>query len=186
MFATAVAGCAGTGEVRYTATADVSTPALVEVQPGVQVVRDYDEPVFYSEGVYWRYNGGVWYRSPTYNRGWIRVEAPPVAIRRVDRPERYVHYRGDAEVRADQRAINRDNREIRQDSRDLTQDKEQLARDREAIDRDNARGDKAAVERDTARYQRDLREYEKNRGEYNKDTERRNEMEREKRRDEQK
>ena len=87
-----VAGCTGTGSVQYAATAEVSTPELVEVEPGIQVVADYDEPVFYSEGIYWRYESGTWYRSPYYNRGWVRIATPPVRIREIQRPEGYVHF----------------------------------------------------------------------------------------------
>ena len=39
-------------------------PDLVYAAPGVQVIADYDEPVFFSDGLYWRYSGGYWYRSP--------------------------------------------------------------------------------------------------------------------------
>src|SRR5512135_3663426 len=94
LFAVCVAACTGSGQaqVNYGAEATVATPTLVEVEPGVQVVADYDQPVFFSEGVYWRYEGGVWYRSPYHNRAWVRVEAPPVAVRRIQRPEMYVHY----------------------------------------------------------------------------------------------
>jgi hypothetical protein len=93
LFAAVVAGCTGTGSVQYAATADVYTPELVQIEPDIQVVADYDQPVFYSEGVYWRYDSGTWYRSPYYNRGWIRIATPPVRIRQIQRPEAYVHYR---------------------------------------------------------------------------------------------
>ena len=102
LFSALLAACKGTGAVRYSATAQVSTPELIEIEPGVMVVADYDEPVFYSEGVYWRYYGGIWYRSPYYNRAWVRVSAPPVAVRRIPRPEYYVRYR--AQVRNNREA----------------------------------------------------------------------------------
>ncbi|HUS27669.1 MAG TPA: hypothetical protein VMZ53_04150 [Kofleriaceae bacterium] len=104
LFAAVVAGCAGSGAVRYSATAEVSTPEMVEVEPGVMVVADYNEPVFYSEGVYWRYESGTWYRSPYYNRSWVRISTPPLAVRRIERPEIYVHYRAGARDRREARA----------------------------------------------------------------------------------
>ena len=66
-----VAGCAGiaTGciaTVQPRATVAVDAPALVEIQPGVWVVSDYDDSVFYSDGYYWRWNSGVWYRSSVH------------------------------------------------------------------------------------------------------------------------
>lgn len=69
-------------------------PGLVEVSPGVQVISDYDYPVFFSEGFYWRSYGGVWYRSPYYDRGWVVGGRVPVGIGRIGRPEMYAHYRG--------------------------------------------------------------------------------------------
>jgi hypothetical protein len=82
VLAGALAGC----------TATVAGPDLVSVGPGVSVIADYDEPVFYSDGFYWRYYGSTWYRSPYYNRGWVYA-APPAAIMSINRPYAYVHYR---------------------------------------------------------------------------------------------
>jgi hypothetical protein len=67
-------------------------PDLVEVSPGVQVIADYDEPIFYSDGYYWRYGGNAWYRSSYYTGGWAYATPPP-AIVRIDRPYTYAHYR---------------------------------------------------------------------------------------------
>lgn len=83
-------GCAGT--YGATVTDDGYGPDLVYASPGVQVIADYDEPIFYSDGLYWRYYGGTWYRSPRYTSGWV-VAAPPPAIRRIDHPHAFVHYR---------------------------------------------------------------------------------------------
>ncbi|GAB4561998.1 MAG: hypothetical protein Tsb0020_09940 [Haliangiales bacterium] len=76
------------------AEAHVATPALVEIRPGLWVVEDYHQPVFYSDGYYWLYDGGVWYRSTVHHSSWSRVQVNyvPVVVRRVDRPRRYVRY----------------------------------------------------------------------------------------------
>ncbi len=87
-------GCAGSAQ--YSATATVETPRLILIEPDVQVVADYDQPVFYSENYYWRYDNGVWYRSNSHLRGWVRFEAVPARIRRIDRPTAYIRYRGEA------------------------------------------------------------------------------------------
>ncbi len=87
LFATA---CAGTAT--YSATGTVYTPDLVVVEPGVQVIADYDEPVFYSDNYYWRNDGGRWYRSSYHNRGWVVYEAPQ-RVRAIHQPDRYRHYR---------------------------------------------------------------------------------------------
>lgn len=100
--AATLAGCYATGDVGYSASATytsapddgyAATPDLVTVQPGVQVVADYDEPVFFVDGFYWRWYGGYWYRSSNYAYGWSYWDRPPVAVLRIDRPYAYTHYR---------------------------------------------------------------------------------------------
>lgn len=82
------------GEVGYSGTATVtaSTPDLAYVAPGVSVIADYDEPIFYSNGYYWwNYDGG-WYRSSDYTGGWIYA-TPPRAVLRIGATAGYRHYR---------------------------------------------------------------------------------------------
>lgn len=87
------------GDARADVTLSVTTPDLVYAAPGVQVVADYDDPVFYSDGFYWRYADGVWYRSTFYYGGWEYWAEPPVVITRIHRPYAYVHYRPHGYVR---------------------------------------------------------------------------------------
>ena len=106
LFAATLGGCYTTGTVGYSsgyyagggADVYVSTPDLVTVSPGVQVVADYDEPVFYTDGFYWRYYDGYWYRSNNYATGWYYYERPPVAVLQIDRPYAYAHYRPSGSV----------------------------------------------------------------------------------------
>jgi len=100
LLAGVLGGCYTTADVGYRATVTtpsagvyVSTPDLVTVSPGVQVVADYDEPVFYTDGFYWRYYDGGWYRSSAYDSGFFFVASPPYAVLRIDRPYAYAHYR---------------------------------------------------------------------------------------------
>jgi hypothetical protein len=87
--------CTATGSAHYRASATM--PSMVYIGPDVQVIEDYDEPVFYSSNVYWRYNGGVWYQSRSHTGGWVRVRTtPPTAIVRIQQPAMYVHYRASA------------------------------------------------------------------------------------------
>jgi hypothetical protein len=79
----AVSGCAG-GYVEARAT--VPAPELAYVAPGVYVVADYDRPVFYSNGNYWLYRNGLWFRSSIHTGDWVRARRVPVAVRRIDRP----------------------------------------------------------------------------------------------------
>ncbi|HEX7700219.1 MAG TPA: hypothetical protein VF403_05845 [Kofleriaceae bacterium] len=95
ILASALTGCIASGgaDVTYGGGVAVSTPDLVEVSPGVQVVADYDDSVFYSDGFYWRNDGGNWYRSTYYSGGWGYYASPPQAIITINEPYRYRNYR---------------------------------------------------------------------------------------------
>ena len=74
-------------------------PPLVEVQPNVFVVQDYDQEVFFVGGVYWmRWSDGRWYRANDYRGGWVAAEprVVPVTLVRVP-PGRYKHHKGKPE-----------------------------------------------------------------------------------------
>ncbi|MCX5745207.1 MAG: hypothetical protein NT062_22205 [Proteobacteria bacterium] len=68
-------------------------PELVEVSPGVQVVYDYDEPIFYSDNYYWRNYNNTWYRSSVHNGNWVVYGDVPYSVRGIQQPRSYVHYR---------------------------------------------------------------------------------------------
>jgi hypothetical protein len=95
MLAGLAGGCVGSGGATYrgSVTVSSSTPDLAYVAPGVHVIADYDEPIFYSNGYYWWSVDGTWYRSSSYTGGWAYVSSPPVAIARIRTPYAYRHYR---------------------------------------------------------------------------------------------
>ena len=95
LLASALTGCIASAgaDVTYGGGVAVTTPDLVEVSPGVQVVADYDDSVFYSDGFYWRNDGGNWYRSTYYSGGWGYYASPPSAIITINDPYRYRNYR---------------------------------------------------------------------------------------------
>ncbi|MCA9674101.1 MAG: hypothetical protein KC464_03585, partial [Myxococcales bacterium] len=106
---TLFSGCIVRGTVR--ARAYGPQPDLVMISPGVYVVADYDDSVFYYDNYYWRYDGYVWYRSNVYTGGWARWSSPPRAIVRIDRPRAYVRYRGNGNVHHQPaRPVGRDHR----------------------------------------------------------------------------
>lgn len=101
----ALAGCFATvgpdgqvvsGEAAFTLSLPTVLPPLVVVEPGVSVVRDYPDEVFYSGGYYWVRQDQGWYRSHDHRRGWTLVDARhvPAPIARSP-PGRYRHYHGD-------------------------------------------------------------------------------------------
>jgi hypothetical protein len=118
-------GCMGGGSASYRATATVSTPMpdMVYVDNNVQVIADYDEPVFYTDGYYWRYYGNTWYRSDYYTGGWVYA-SPPRALLRIERPHTYVRYRPNGYVARRPARVyrDRDDRYWRQNQRDHRRD----------------------------------------------------------------
>lgn len=63
-------------------------PPLVEVEPGVQVVPDSEEEIFFVDNAYWVRRGRFWYRSDDYRGGWVAYRGGPRAVVRY-RPGRY-------------------------------------------------------------------------------------------------
>jgi hypothetical protein len=115
--ALAGAGCAGSGRATYAVSASYTQPELAYVRPGVYVVADYNEPVFYTNNLYWRYDNGRWYSSNYYNGGW-RYSTAPRVLYTIDRPYAYVRYRPQTRyvVRGDGRIYVRDHRQARRGS----------------------------------------------------------------------
>jgi hypothetical protein len=66
---------------------------LVEVSPGVEVLADYDEPIFFADDYYWVNRGGIWYSSTWYGGGWGRAGNVPGHITAISNPGAYRHYR---------------------------------------------------------------------------------------------
>jgi hypothetical protein len=91
--AAALGGCAA-GEAEYGADVRVTSPELVAISPGVQVIADADDPVFYADGYYWLYRDNVWLRSDSYRGGFARIDVNmvPSEVRTIDRPSTYAHY----------------------------------------------------------------------------------------------
>jgi hypothetical protein len=72
----------------------VVLPALVVVTPGVQVVPDVDEEVFFVDGWYWVRQPSGWYRSRSHRHGWVVVPAGRVPARLVSIPSgKYKRYK---------------------------------------------------------------------------------------------
>jgi len=68
-------------------------PPLVVVSPGIRVVPELDEEVFFVNGWYWVRHDEGWYRTRDWHGGWrpCRRAYVPVALVRIP-PGRYRHY----------------------------------------------------------------------------------------------
>jgi len=72
-------------------------PPLVVVQPGIQVVPEYDEEIFFVDGFYWVCRDGVWYRTADWHGGWRQVRRGwvPTGLTRIPRGRYRYYYRDD-------------------------------------------------------------------------------------------
>lgn len=84
-------------------------PPLVVVEPGVSVVSDLDDEVFYSDGYYWVRQDQRWYRSHDHRGSWTEVDVRyvPGAFARSP-PGRYRHYRVQAQPQPEHERERRD------------------------------------------------------------------------------
>ena len=147
-----------------------SPPPLVTIAPGVQVVPDLDEEVFFVDGYYWSRRGDVWYRMKGYQGGWLAVQDKdvPPALKRLPKGK-YKHYKrrkehgaGAAseeeararEQRAQERAREREQRDQEARARE-EQARERAAREREQRDQEARAREERARERAREREQRD-------------------------------
>lgn len=64
-------------------------PDLVYVEPGVYVLADVGPPVYYVNGVYWWYDGGVWVWSRHDRGAWHRGREAPPRLRAIHNPGAY-------------------------------------------------------------------------------------------------
>jgi len=180
-------GCTASGQARYSASAQVTTPRLILIEPDIQVVADYDEPVFYTDSYYWRYDNGVWYRSNNHLRGWVRFEAIPPRLRRIERPTAYIRYRGEARVqpaapvvrdhrdhepappppvpatppprdhRDDRKEVREDLKDIRKDAKEERKDDRKDAKEERKDDRKDAKEERKDDHRDAKEERKDDR-----------------------------
>lgn len=72
----------------------VVLPQLVVVTPGVQVVPEVEEEVFFVDGFYWVRRDAGWYRSRSHRNGWVMVPVRAVPVRIVEIPRgKYKRYK---------------------------------------------------------------------------------------------
>ncbi|HVE85700.1 MAG TPA: hypothetical protein VND93_22755 [Myxococcales bacterium] len=92
-------------------------PPLVVVEPGIQVVPDYDEEVFFVDGWYWVRRDGRWFHARDYRAGWVFAPAPPATLVRLP-PGKYRRWKAEKaiikqEVKAERREEKREVKEMK-------------------------------------------------------------------------
>lgn len=103
-------------------------PRLVVVQPGVQVVEDLDEEVFFVDGWYWVRRGNFWYRARDHRRAWVYVE-PRYVPHGIDRlpPGQYRRFRH-AEWKAMKEEEKARRREAREEEKERRHEEKEAAK----------------------------------------------------------
>jgi hypothetical protein len=88
-------------------------PPLVVVQPGIQVVEDNDDEIFFTDGFYWHRRDGHWFRTKEHNGKWVVVEerVVPAPLVRMT-PGQYRRYR-----KQEQREAKREAKEERREEK---------------------------------------------------------------------
>ncbi len=93
LLAPALAHAQASASVNFQLGLPVVLPPMVVVQPGVQVVPDQDEEVFFHNGWYWVRRDDGWYRSRSHRHGWMFVRGDRVPRRLVALPPgQYRHW----------------------------------------------------------------------------------------------
>jgi hypothetical protein len=72
-------------------------PPLVVVEPGIQVVPDYDGELFFVDGWYWVRRDGRWLHARDLRSPFVYVAAPPAALVRVP-PGKYRRWKAEKAV----------------------------------------------------------------------------------------
>lgn len=62
-------------------------PPLVVIEPGVQVVEDNDDEVFFVDNFYWVQRDGRWFKSRDHKGSWVVVDGPLVPPLIVKQPK---------------------------------------------------------------------------------------------------
>lgn len=92
-----------------------AAPPLVVVQPGVQVVENQDDEVFFTGGWYWVRRDGRWWRAREPRARFVYVEPRYVPQRLVRIPPgQYRHWRHE-EAKAERRAWKEQRKEERRE-----------------------------------------------------------------------
>jgi hypothetical protein len=94
-------------------------PPMVVVQPGVQVVPEVQEEVFFHDGWYWVRRDQRWYRARDHRGGWVLVPERRVPPRLIGIPPgHYRNWKAEKEMaKAERKAERRHEKEERREDR---------------------------------------------------------------------
>jgi hypothetical protein len=59
-------------------------PRLVIIEgTGISYAADCDEDIYLLDGIWYRYNGGLWFSCRTRGGNWVTIKEPPAAFCRI-------------------------------------------------------------------------------------------------------
>lgn len=103
-------------------------PAVVVVEPGIQIIEDQDDEIFVVDGVYWTRRDNRWFKSPDHTGRWVHVEpalAPPHLVKVPwGRYKRYKHAK--KEMKEDRQELREDRKELKEDRKELKEDRKEM------------------------------------------------------------
>ena len=116
-------------------------PTLVVIQPGVQVVQDFDDEVFVHDGVYWARRGDRWYRARGPQTEFVVVETRlvPEPVRRLP-PGHYRRYRPPPPPPAQRRVYVEERRLDKKEEKRLRKEEDRERKEHERREHDRERG----------------------------------------------
>lgn len=110
----AAASAQASASVELRVDLPVVLPKLVVVSPGIQVVPEVSEEVFFHGGYYWVRRDAHWWRSRSHRSGWVlvRPDHVPPGLSRIP-PGQYKHWKPSKAEKDERKAEKRERKEHR-------------------------------------------------------------------------
>jgi hypothetical protein len=119
----------------------VVLPRMIVIEPGIQVVPQVNEEVFFVDGFYWVRRDARWYRSHDHQRGWVFVDHRGVPPRLVRIPDghyrRWDEQRGHHDRDDHQKAYREREKHDREQAREHDKKDREQGRERDKKDRED-------------------------------------------------
>jgi hypothetical protein len=119
----------------------VVLPRMIVIEPGIQVVPQVNEEVFFVDGSYWVRRDARWYRSHDHRGGWVFVDHRGVPPRLVRIPDghyrRWDEQRGHHDRDDHQKAYREREKHDREQAREHDKKDREQGRERDKKDRED-------------------------------------------------
>jgi hypothetical protein len=129
-------------QVQITMGLPVVLPPMVVVQPGVSVVTELDEEVYFVNGWYWVRRGPHWYRTHDHRGRWAWIEPRyvPASLVRIP-PGQYRHIRHEEWKRMEKERKEREKAE-RRAWKEQEKEEHRARKEREKVEKEALRAER--------------------------------------------